>query len=381
MPLENGFQLPFGIQPVNPKPVDTWSGPFTGASESEAKSLANASIPLGVRFNSMEVRLIINGLPKKFWYYGGTGDSDLSEIVTSASGVTGFTGPTGPTGDPGIQGNTGNTGNTGATGPTGNYLSPNVNASGNLIFTTLYWDGVEVPGATKINAGYVIGRTGSTGNTGTTGNTGATGTGVTGFAVSGDNLYFWYTNSTGQTFGALQNAGYIRGATGNTGNTGNTGSTGNGVTGFFVNRDTLVYWYMNAFGQTIGSLQTAGFVLGNTGATGDPGSKGDQGEPGIQGNTGPTGPTGSGVTGFTVSGDNLYFWYMNSSGLTFGAFQNAGYVRGPKGDTGTSIGSGFTFTGITPPNANIGDRWFDSVSGREFTYIFDGDFYFWVEMS
>ena len=32
MPINPGLQLPFGIQPTNPVPVDAWSGPFTAAS-------------------------------------------------------------------------------------------------------------------------------------------------------------------------------------------------------------------------------------------------------------------------------------------------------------------------------------------------------------
>lgn len=77
MGLTDGLQLPFGIQPVNPVPVDSWSGPYTGTSEATAVVNANAAIPSAARFPSMEVRLIINGLSSKYWYYSGITDSDL----------------------------------------------------------------------------------------------------------------------------------------------------------------------------------------------------------------------------------------------------------------------------------------------------------------
>ena len=62
MSLTPGLQIPFGIQPVNPVPVDAWSGPYSGATEVAALSAANASIPSGIRFQSLEVRLIIQVL-------------------------------------------------------------------------------------------------------------------------------------------------------------------------------------------------------------------------------------------------------------------------------------------------------------------------------
>jgi len=65
---------------------------------------------------------------------------------------------------------------------------------------------------------------------------------------------------------------------------------------------------------------------------------------GPAGPIGPTGSTGNGVTGFGVSGDNLYYWYMNANGQTFGTFQNAGYVRGPTGNPGSG---GITLFGGT----------------------------------
>lgn len=81
----SGLQLPYGLQPVNPAPVDAWSGPYTGATASAALASATAAIPSGVRFQSMEVRLIVGGVSKKYWFRDGTADSDLVEFVTGGS--------------------------------------------------------------------------------------------------------------------------------------------------------------------------------------------------------------------------------------------------------------------------------------------------------
>ena len=77
MGLTTGFQIPFGVQPLNPVPVDAWSGPYEASSESAAISQANSTILPGFRFKSMEVRLIINDVPKIYWYKNGIADSDL----------------------------------------------------------------------------------------------------------------------------------------------------------------------------------------------------------------------------------------------------------------------------------------------------------------
>ena len=54
MPLTPGLEIPFGIQPVNPVPVDTWSGPYYGPNETAAKAAANAAIPQAIRFQSLQ---------------------------------------------------------------------------------------------------------------------------------------------------------------------------------------------------------------------------------------------------------------------------------------------------------------------------------------
>ena len=96
MPINPGFELPFGIQPTNPVPVDAWSGPFTAGSLVAGISAANAAIPSAVRFQSMEVRLIVGGVSYKYWYANGIADIDLvafnaepTNYVISFNGLTG----------------------------------------------------------------------------------------------------------------------------------------------------------------------------------------------------------------------------------------------------------------------------------------------------
>jgi hypothetical protein len=98
MPLTAGLQLPYGVQPVNPLPVDTWSGPYIGPDEATAKAAANSTILPAIRFQSMEVRLIIAGVSRKFWYRDGILDANLVEF-TSGGGGTGATGVQGIQGD------------------------------------------------------------------------------------------------------------------------------------------------------------------------------------------------------------------------------------------------------------------------------------------
>jgi len=57
-----------GLQPINPIPVDSWSGPYEGTTVQDAIDLANLTIPIEIRFQSMEIRLIVGGIARKFWY-------------------------------------------------------------------------------------------------------------------------------------------------------------------------------------------------------------------------------------------------------------------------------------------------------------------------
>jgi hypothetical protein len=149
-------------------------------------------------------------------------NADPSAGSKGDAGTTGFTGPTGPTGPTGFTGPTGPTGETGPTGFTG--------PTGPTGFT---------------------GPTGPTGFTGPTGPTGTTGNGVTGFTVIGDNLYYWFSDWTGTTFGSLQNAGYVRGPTGADGQDG-SGGGGGGTLTYAV----FTPFYSEAPGFTFPTLDT-----------------------------------------------------------------------------------------------------------------------------
>jgi len=77
------FEIPFGVKPLNPVPVEYWSGPYSGASTQEAVDAANSGIPSAVRFVSMEASLVVNGAAYKYWYASGTTDSDLIPFYTT----------------------------------------------------------------------------------------------------------------------------------------------------------------------------------------------------------------------------------------------------------------------------------------------------------
>jgi hypothetical protein len=78
--MANELELPTGIRPVNPVPVDSWSGPYSGADKASAVSAALAAIPLAARFKTMDVRLLINGIGKKYWFKNGITDADFVEV-------------------------------------------------------------------------------------------------------------------------------------------------------------------------------------------------------------------------------------------------------------------------------------------------------------
>ena len=77
------LQIPFGIQPMNPVPVDTWSGPYIGTDIQTTIDLANSQVPAEIRFQSMEIRLVINNISFKYWYRDGINDNDLVLFNTS----------------------------------------------------------------------------------------------------------------------------------------------------------------------------------------------------------------------------------------------------------------------------------------------------------
>tara|TARA_B110000503_G_C7077946_1_gene383795 strand:- start:167 stop:478 length:312 start_codon:yes stop_codon:yes gene_type:complete len=101
MPLHqftNGLQLGYGIQPVNPVPVDSYSGPYVGGSTTAAVALANSTIPAALRFLSLEARILApdpgnagQTLAYKYWYRGSTADAGLVEFSSSFDSIDGGT--------------------------------------------------------------------------------------------------------------------------------------------------------------------------------------------------------------------------------------------------------------------------------------------------
>lgn len=82
------LELPFGVKPVNPVPVEFWSGPYSGIVPQEGVNAANSGIPSGVRFVSMEANIIVSGVAEKYWYASGTTDADLVPFSASGTGGT-----------------------------------------------------------------------------------------------------------------------------------------------------------------------------------------------------------------------------------------------------------------------------------------------------
>jgi len=138
---------------------------------------------------------------------------------------------------------------------------------------------------------------------------------------------------------------------------------------------------------TVTALGTGGGGGGGTGEQGPPGPQGPAGESTFT--YGPTAPVGAahGDRWFD-STTGRYLVYMND-GDSYQWVEITGIkgdtgVQGPKGDTGDQGPPGestFTYAPSPPSPAAHGDRWFNSTTGRYFTYFNDGDSYQWVEIS
>lgn len=177
-----GIQVFFGIKPVNPVPVDTWSGPYSGATIGAAIAAANSAIPTALRFRTMSVRLLVGSESKLYWYYGGTADSDLIELTTSASG-----------------------GGSGATLFAGSGITLDQSSAGITISVIGGCGGIGATGATGSTG--ATGPTGATGERGSTGSTGPTGAGYTAAEIRDNYLYITKIASDGST--AEIQLGYI----------------------------------------------------------------------------------------------------------------------------------------------------------------------------
>lgn len=84
MSFTPGLQLPYGITPVNPVPVDGYSGPYSTTAE------ALTSIPSGIRFPTMMVRIVDNDDNKMYWFKDGILDSDLIEFSPTNANLLTF---------------------------------------------------------------------------------------------------------------------------------------------------------------------------------------------------------------------------------------------------------------------------------------------------
>jgi hypothetical protein len=196
MALTPGLQIPYGVQPVNPVPVDTWSGPYTGATEVAALSAANISIPAGVRFKSLEVRLIIAGVPYKYWYYTGTTDSDLALFSgggggAGTSGYSGYSGGAGASGYSGADGTSGYSGYSGIDGSSGySGVIGSSGYSGEIGYSG--YSGYSGPAGQAAASGY-SGFSGEIGASGYSGVSGYSGSGVSGYSGSGVSGFSGYS--------------------------------------------------------------------------------------------------------------------------------------------------------------------------------------------
>lgn len=84
MSFTPGLQLPYGITPVNPVPVDGYSGPYSTTAE------ALSSIPQAIRFPTMMVRIVDNDDNKMYWFKDGVLDADLIEFSPTNANLLTF---------------------------------------------------------------------------------------------------------------------------------------------------------------------------------------------------------------------------------------------------------------------------------------------------
>jgi hypothetical protein len=98
MPLHEytpGTRRPVGIEPANPIPVDSWSGPYYHIDGTTGGAINNAllTIPDTLRFLSMEVRILArtgpggSTLAYKYWFRGST--ATLEEFASGTSTSSG----------------------------------------------------------------------------------------------------------------------------------------------------------------------------------------------------------------------------------------------------------------------------------------------------
>lgn len=87
------LELPFGILPVNPVPVEATYGPWADVAT------AKANIPLGIRYIGLTAAVQDGGETKEYWFKDGINDVDFILKTTVGGGGTGLPNYIIPTGD------------------------------------------------------------------------------------------------------------------------------------------------------------------------------------------------------------------------------------------------------------------------------------------
>lgn len=315
--------------------------------------------------SALQPYIILNYIIKYSIYDGLQGP-------TGPTGPQGATGPQGPTGSTGPQGNQGETGPTGALGPTG---PTGATGADSMVTGPTGPQGIVGPTGSigPTGAQGIQGVTGPTGPTGATGPQGEFGgatfeyefdSGTTDPTTIGDGI-FRLNNSDP----SLANVLYISFLDINASNVFSFLQTVDDSTSAIKGQFKLVkstdineFAFFNITGSHVHDTDhfniPIAFVNGNgftpadgedffitftkTGDKGDIGPTGPTGPQGIQGETGPTGPTG------------------------------------PTGSTGP-IGSLYYYGEDPPLDPTIGDRWIDSATSFEYTWVDDGTSTQWVE--
>ena len=373
-----GLQIQYGVQPTTPMPVDFYSGPYLGTSSVPgtfssvieknidlAKNAANLGITASLRFQSMEVRLIVRDndgfyIPKKYWYYGGTTNTDLQEFV-STTGVTGVTGATGFNGTSGTSGTSGVAGTSGTSGTSG-------------VSGTSGTSGLSGTNGTSGTSG-VSGTSGTSGTSGVSGTSGTSGAKGDPGAVLPAGLVWKGSWSSGLTYSQNDAVGYAsaswfcfstvsatpsnapnidaalptplhwallagQGAKGDTGNSGTNGTSGtsgasgtsgtSGTSGVSGTSGTSGVSGTNGTSGTSGVAGTSGTsgtsgVAGTSGTSGTSGVSGTAGTSGTSGTSGPAGATGA--TGSSESGTFSSDIYVSiPPSYTWGRYKNGDLI-------------------------------------------------------
>lgn len=89
-----GFEIPRGFKLMNRVPLDAWSGPYSGNTIEEAIDIALSSIPIEIRYKSMQVRILTESYGSIiYWFKNGINNYDFEPMNngTSSEGGVGYT--------------------------------------------------------------------------------------------------------------------------------------------------------------------------------------------------------------------------------------------------------------------------------------------------